>query len=75
MKGKIIKAHQERQNELKKSRDDWKAKYRKQEEECSEVNKKYKYVSELFEMKEEQLKEILEEFEELKKKYPPKPRL
>lgn len=70
VKGKIIKGHQDRQNELKKNRDDWKAKCREQEKECAELDKKHKHVAKLFEMKEEQLKEILKEFEELKKKYP-----
>lgn len=71
-KGKVIKMHQDRQSELKKNRDDWKSRCKEQEKECTELDKKYKHVAALFEMKEEQLKEILSEFEELKKKYPPK---
>lgn len=72
-KGKIIKAHQDRQCELQKNRDDWKAKCKEREEECADLDKKYKQVAALFEMKEEQLKDILREFEELKKKYSQKP--
>jgi len=68
-KGKIIKAHQDRESELKKNRDDWKVKCKDKEKECVELEKKYKYLASLFEMKEEQLKDILNEFEELKKKY------
>jgi hypothetical protein len=37
-----------------------------------ELDEKYKHIAALFEMKEEQLREILKEFEELKKKYPQK---
>lgn len=69
-KGKIIKAHQDRQTELEKNRDDWKAKCKVQEKERIAADDKYKQVAALFDMKEEQLKEILREFEELKKKYP-----
>jgi hypothetical protein len=69
-KGKIIKAHQDRQTELEQNRDDWKAKCKEQERERIEADKNYKRIAALFEMKEEQLREILKEFEELKKKYP-----
>ena len=71
-KGKIIKAHQDRQFELEQNRDEWKAKCKEQERACIEADKKYKHVAALFDMKEEQLREILKEFEDLKKKYPPK---
>ena len=69
-KGKIIKAHQDRQTELEKNRDDWKVKCKEQEQERINADNKYKQVAALFEMKEEQFREILKEFEELKKKYP-----
>lgn len=69
-KGKIIKAHQDRQTELEKNRDDWKAKCKEQEKERVNAENKYEQVAALFNMKEEQFKEILKEFEELKKKYP-----
>jgi hypothetical protein len=71
-KGKIIKAQQDRQAELEQNRDDWKAKCKEQERGRIEADNNYKQVAALFEMKEEQLREILREFEELKKKYPPK---
>jgi chromosome segregation ATPase len=72
-KGKQIKVYQERQKELIDNRDKWKLKSKKQEKECDELAAKYKKVADLFEMKEEELKEILAEFEQLKKKYPAKP--
>lgn len=71
-KGKIIKAHQDRQKELEQNRDDWKAKCKERERERIEADNKYKEMAALFEIKEEQLREIMKEFEELKKKYPPK---
>lgn len=73
-KGKIIKAYQDRQTELEQNRDNWKEKCKKEEMERMELDKKYKHIAALFEMKEEKLREILKEFEELKKKYPPKNR-
>jgi chromosome segregation ATPase len=69
-KGKVIKAYQDRQTELEKNRDDWKAKCKEQEKERMNADEKHKQVAALFNMKEEQFKEILKEFEELKKKYP-----
>lgn len=69
-KGKTIKAHQDRQKELEQNRDDWKVKCKKQEKECIDTDDKYKKVAALLEMKEEELRKIMEEFEELKKKYP-----
>lgn len=69
-KGKIIKIYQDRQVELERNRDNWKSKCKSKEKEVEELNQKYKYIASLFEMKEEQLREILNEFEELKKKYP-----
>lgn len=70
-KGRVIKAYQDRQTELEQNRDDWKAKCKKEEMERIELDKKYKEIAALFEMKEEKLREILKEFEDLKKKYPP----
>lgn len=69
-KGKIIKAHQDRQTELEKNRDDWKAKCKEQEKERINADNKYKQFATLLDMKEEQLKEMLKELEEFKKKYP-----
>lgn len=71
-KGKIIKAYQDRQTELEQNRDHWKEKCKKEELERMELDEKYKHIAALFEMKEEKLREILKEFEELKKKYPQK---
>jgi chromosome segregation ATPase len=70
-KGKTIKAHQDRQKELEQNRDDWKAKCKTQEKERIDIDDKYKKVAALLEMKEEELRTIMEEFDELKKKYPP----
>ena len=68
-KGKTIKAYQDRQNELEQNRNSWKTKCKDKEKECDELAQKYRYIASLFEMKEEQLREILEEFEDLKKKH------
>lgn len=73
-KGKIIKAHQDRQTELEKNRDDWKAKCKEQEKERLNAENNYKEIAYLLNMKEEQLRETLKEFEELKKKHLPKSR-
>lgn len=73
-KGKVIKAYQDRQTELEKNRDDWKAKCKEQEKARRDADDKYKQVANLLNIKEEQLRETLREFEELKKKYPPKNR-
>lgn len=69
-KRKIIKSYQDRQVELKQNRDKWKEKCKEQEKEREELDKKYKHIANLFQIKEEQLMEVLKEFEELKKKYP-----
>ena len=69
-KGKIIKAHQDRQTELEQNRDEWKAKCKEWEKECAQVEKKFKRVAALYDIKEEQLKEIQNEFATFKKKYP-----
>ena len=71
-KGKAIKAYQDRQTELEKNRDDWKAKCKLQERERIDADNKYKQIAALLNMKEQQLKEILMEFEDLKKKHPSK---
>jgi chromosome segregation ATPase len=71
-KGKIIKAYQDRQSELEKNRDDWKTKCNDQKRKRIEADKRYENLAAMFEMKEEELKDIMKEFEDLKKKYPPK---
>ena len=69
-KGKTIKAQQDRQKELEQNRDDWKVKYKEQEKMLIDTDDRYKRVAALLEMKESELRTIMEEFEELKKKYP-----
>lgn len=69
-KGKTIKAQQDRQRELEQNRDDWKAKYKEQQKRLSDTDEKYKRLAALLEIKESELREIIDEFEELKKKYP-----
>src|ERR1700681_402310 len=73
-KGKTIKAYQDRQKELKQNRDDWKAKCKEQEKERIDTDNECKRVAALLEMKEEELRKIIDEFEELKKKHSPKNR-
>lgn len=67
-KGNVIKEQQDRQIELAKNRDDWKAKSKEHEKKRIEAEDKYTQVASLLKMKEEQLREILNEFEEFKKK-------
>jgi predicted nucleic acid-binding Zn-ribbon protein len=71
-KGKTIKAYQDRQVELEKNRDHWKAKCKQQEKALIEAENKYKESAALFNMQEEEFRNLLEQFEELKKKFPPK---
>lgn len=71
-KSTVIKKSKDRQRELEVSRDQWKDKYKQSEKEAAELTEKYAYLASLFDMKEEQLKEILDDVEELKKKYPKK---
>lgn len=71
-KGAIIKKSNDRQRELEDSRDQWKAKYKQSEKETAELSEKYAYLASLFNIKEEQLRGILDDIEELKKKYPEK---
>lgn len=59
-KGVAIKKLKDRQKELEDSRDHWK-------EEHAELNKQHAYLASLFEMKEEQFRQILKEFEDYKK--------
>ena len=69
-KGKIIKAHQDRQTELEQNRDDWKTKCKEQEKERIHADNKYEQLAALFNMREEELREILKELVDLKKKHP-----
>lgn len=67
-KGKIIKLQQDRQAELERNRDDWKAKCKEQEKGRIEVENHYKVLADQLQMKEEELRKMLKELEELKKK-------
>jgi len=69
-KAGAIKAYQDREVELKDSRDQWKAKFKEEEKRNAEQSKKLNEIAVLAEIKEEQLKKIIEEFEDLKKKHP-----
>ena len=69
-KGKAIKAYQDHQTELENNRDDWKAKCKEQEIQRKDAEDKYKQFATQLNIKEEQLREILNELEELKKKRP-----
>lgn len=71
-KAAVIKASNDRKRELEESRDQWKAKCKQKEKEALELEEKYAYLANLFDMKEEQLRQILDDIEELKKKYPEK---
>lgn len=67
-KGKIIKIHQDRRDELRDNRDLWKTKYKEHDKEYVELENKFQEVAALLQIKEEQLLEMLSEFEEVKKK-------
>jgi chromosome segregation ATPase len=69
-KGIIIKGYQDRYTELEQNRDDWRTKCKDREKELIGADNKYERAAALLNIKEEQLREILKEFEELKKKYP-----
>jgi chromosome segregation ATPase len=71
-KGTSIKKSKDRQRELEDSRKQWKEKCIESEKESAELSEKYAYLASLFDMKEEQLRQLLKDFEELKKKYPQK---
>jgi chromosome segregation ATPase len=71
-KSTAIKKSRDRQRELEESRDQWKTKYKQSEKESAELTEKYAYLASLLNVKEEQLRQILDDVEELKKKYPKK---
>jgi hypothetical protein len=71
-KGIAIRKSKDRQKELEESRDLWKEKYNQSEKEATELVEKYAYLASLFNVKEEQLRNVLGDIEELKKKYPQK---
>ena len=76
-KSKIIKSYMDRQTELEDNRDSWKAKYKesekariKSEEALLESKKALQEISARFNLKEDELAQMLAEVRELKKKYP-----
>jgi chromosome segregation ATPase len=71
-KSTVIKKCKDRQKELEESRDLWKTKYQQSEKESAELAEKYSYLASLFNTKEEQVKQLLDDIDELKKKYPKK---
>lgn len=73
-KSAAIKKSQDRQSELEESRDLWKAKYKQSKKERDELAEEYEYLASLLGVKEEQLKQVIDSVEELKKKYPKKSR-
>ena len=70
-KSTIIKAHQDRETELKESRDMWKAKHKEQEKENDNLRDDLKLLASQLQMTEEDLQKIRDEFNELKKKSHP----
>jgi len=66
-KGTTIKKLKDRHKELEESRDQWKAKYKQSEQENSDLAEKNVQLASLFNLKEEQLENLLDDFEELKK--------
>lgn len=70
-KSKIIKTHQDREQELKESRDMWKNKYKEQEKENDKLHDDLKFLADQLQMTEEDLQKIRDEFNELKKKSHP----
>lgn len=67
-KAKIIKAYQDRETELKNNRDNWKDKSKEKEKENEELKEKLKLIASTLKITEEQLQEVRDEFNEVKKK-------
>jgi uncharacterized coiled-coil DUF342 family protein len=75
---KELKALQKRQQELIENRDSWKTKCKEQNSKNDELSYTLRKVAEQLQVTEEQLREVLDEFNELKKKHhkaPGRPRL
>src|SRR5208282_3572284 len=66
---KSLKAQQKRERELIDNRDDWKVKCKEQECKNEGLNNTLKQVAEQLQVTEEQLQQVLDEFNELKKKH------
>jgi chromosome segregation ATPase len=67
-KAKAIKAYQDRERELKDNRDDWKIKCKDKEKENEDLKEKLKLLASKLGITEEQLQQIRDEFNEVKKK-------
>jgi len=67
-KAKAIKAYQDRETELRSNRDSWKVKCKEQEKENEDLKEKLKLVANTLEITEEQLQQVRDEFNEVKKK-------
>jgi len=67
-KAKTIKAHQDRETELKNNRDNWKDKCKEKEKENKSLKEKLKLIANTLEITEEQLQQVRDEFNEVKKK-------
>jgi chromosome segregation ATPase len=67
-KAKALKAYQDREKELKDNRDSWKVKCKEKEKENEELQEKLKLIVNTLEITEEQLQQIRDEFNEVKKK-------
>lgn len=67
-KAKVIKAQQDRERELKENRDHWKAKCKEQENKNEELSKALKKLASQLEITDEELQQVLDECNELKKK-------
>lgn len=66
-KAKIIKAQQDREQELKENRDHWKSKCKEQELKNEELRKVLKQLSRKLAISDEELLQVLHECTELKK--------
>ena len=66
-KSKVIKAHQDREQELKENRDHWKARCKEQEKKNEELSRGFKKLADQLEVTEEELQQVLDECNELKK--------
>lgn len=70
-KSKTIKAHQDREQELKENRNMWKIKCKEQEKENDKLRDDLKQLANQLQISEEDLQKIRDEFNELKKKSHP----
>lgn len=67
-KAKAIKAYQDRETELKNNRNNWKGKCKEKEKENEDLKEKLKLIASTLEITEEQLQQVRDEFNEVKKK-------